>query len=62
MRVEGIIWLRAVIDKLAFKHRVESHEVEELFAAKPNSGLWKTASEKARMSIWLSGKRIAADT
>jgi uncharacterized DUF497 family protein len=35
MRVEGIIWLRAVIDKLAFKHRVETFEVEELFASKP---------------------------
>lgn len=35
MRIEGIIWLRTVIDKLAFKHRVETHEVEELFAAKP---------------------------
>ncbi len=35
MRIEGIIWLRAVIDKLAFKHRVEAFEVEELFAGKP---------------------------
>ena len=35
MRIEGIIWLRAVIDKLAFKHRVETFEVEELFAGEP---------------------------
>jgi len=35
MRIEGIIWLRAVIDKLAFKHSVETFEVEELFAGKP---------------------------
>ena len=35
MRIEGIIWLRAVIDKLAFKHRVETFEVQELFAGKP---------------------------
>jgi hypothetical protein len=35
MNIEGIIWLRAVIDKLAFKHHVEIHEVEELFAGKP---------------------------
>ena len=35
MRIEGIIWLRAVIDKLAFKHRVETFEVEELFTGKP---------------------------
>ena len=31
MNIEGIIWLRTVIDKLAFKHHVETHEVEELF-------------------------------
>ena len=35
MRIEGIIWLRSVIDKLVFKHRVETFEVEELFAGKP---------------------------
>lgn len=35
MNIDGIIWLRAVIDKLAFKHHVEIHEVEELFAGKP---------------------------
>lgn len=35
MRIEGIIWLRSVIDKLVFKHRVETYEVEELFAGKP---------------------------
>ena len=35
MKIQGIIWLRAVIDKLAFKHRVETFEVEELFNGKP---------------------------
>ncbi len=35
MKIEGIIWLRAVIDKLAFKHHVDIHEVEELFASEP---------------------------
>jgi uncharacterized DUF497 family protein len=35
MKIGGIIWLRAVTDKLAFKHRVETFEVEELFAGKP---------------------------
>jgi hypothetical protein len=35
MNIEGIIWLRTVIDKLAFKHHVETHEVEELFAGEP---------------------------
>ena len=35
MNIEGIIWLRSVVDKLAFKHHVETYEVEELFAGKP---------------------------
>lgn len=35
MKIEGIIWLRTVIDKLAFKHHVDVHEVEELFAGEP---------------------------
>ena len=35
MRIEGIIWLRSVIDKLLLKHGVETYEVEELFAGKP---------------------------
>jgi uncharacterized DUF497 family protein len=35
MNIEGIIWLRTVIDKLAFKHHVETHEVEEIFGGEP---------------------------
>jgi hypothetical protein len=35
MNIEGIIWLRSVVDKLAFKHHIETYEVEELFAGKP---------------------------
>jgi uncharacterized DUF497 family protein len=35
MNIEGIIWLRAVVDKLAFKHHVEPDEVEQVFNNKP---------------------------
>jgi uncharacterized DUF497 family protein len=35
MRISGIIWLRDVIDKLAFKHGVEQDEVEEVFGNRP---------------------------
>ncbi len=35
LRIEGIIWLRAVVDKLVSKHRVSSLEIEEVFAGKP---------------------------
>jgi uncharacterized DUF497 family protein len=32
MRIRGIVWLREIVDKLAVKHRVELHEVEEVLA------------------------------
>jgi len=34
MKIEGIIWLRDVEDKLALKHRVETREVEEAISGK----------------------------
>lgn len=34
MRIEGIIWLRDVVDKLISKHHVEASEVEEVFDSK----------------------------
>ena len=37
MRIEGVIWLRAVVDKLAFKHHVQTSEVEELLSSKPKT-------------------------
>ena len=35
MKIEGIIWLREVVDKIVSKHHVETHEVEEVFNDKP---------------------------
>lgn len=35
MKIEGIIWLRDVVDKLALKHRVGTQEVEEALSDKP---------------------------
>jgi len=35
MNIEEIIWLRHIVDKLAIKHRVETHEVEEIFNGRP---------------------------
>ena len=31
MRIRGIIWLRNVVDKLAWKHNVTTDEVESVF-------------------------------
>ena len=35
MRIEGIVWLDQIVDKLASKHSVEIYEVEEVFGGKP---------------------------
>ena len=34
MRIEGVIWLEQVVDKLAAKHRVSMDEVEEALSAR----------------------------
>jgi uncharacterized DUF497 family protein len=35
MKIEGVVWLRNIVEKLAFKHHVETHEVEETLNNKP---------------------------
>ncbi len=35
MKIEGIIWLRDVVDKLIFKHRVGTDEVEQMLSSDP---------------------------
>ncbi len=35
MKIEGVVWLRDVVDKLAFKHRVETDEVEQVLNGRP---------------------------
>jgi hypothetical protein len=35
MRIDGIVWLREVVDKLIVKHRVETYEVEQVLNGKP---------------------------
>lgn len=35
MRIEGVIWLRETVDKLAQKHHVETSEVEEVLSRSP---------------------------
>jgi uncharacterized DUF497 family protein len=35
MKIEGVIWLRDVVDKLASQHRVETYEVEEVLNGRP---------------------------
>jgi uncharacterized DUF497 family protein len=35
MTIEDVIWLRDIVDKLAFKHHVEPREVEQVLENKP---------------------------
>ena len=35
MKIEGVIWLDAVVGKLAFKHHVRTVEVEEALSGRP---------------------------
>ncbi|MEO7910432.1 MAG: BrnT family toxin [Roseiflexaceae bacterium] len=35
MNIDGIIWLTQIEDKLLYKHRVETYEVEEVLGNKP---------------------------
>lgn len=32
MTIRGVVWLREIVDKLAVKHHVDPHEVEEVLA------------------------------
>ena len=35
MRIDGVIWLRNVVDKLAVKHHVDPYEVEQTLTNRP---------------------------
>ena len=35
MRIEGLIWIEDVIDKLVRKHGIEEHEVTEVLRRRP---------------------------
>jgi len=35
VRIEGIVWLQDVVDKIASKHQVETYEVEQVLSGRP---------------------------
>ena len=35
MKIDGIVWLREIVDKLAWKHAVDPDEVEEVLDNQP---------------------------
>lgn len=53
MRIENIIWLRNVVDKLALKHHVETYEVEEVLLGKPKF-LFVEKGEREDENVYLA--------
>lgn len=51
MNIKGIIWLNNVVDKLAFKHQVETYEVEELLTENPKFRFVEKGERKGE-DIW----------
>ena len=58
MKIEGVIWLRTVIDKLALKHNVEPHEVEEVFGDKPKVRFMEDGQLKGENVYMMLGANI----
>ena len=56
MKIENLIWLSDIIDKLTFKHQVDTDEVEEVFDNCP--GILDSYSSKTASPI---GKPKYAD-
>jgi hypothetical protein len=53
MKIENLIWLHHIIDKLTFKHHVDITEVEEVFDSRPKLRFLQKAIAKERMFTWL---------
>ena len=51
MKIEGIIWIRDIVDKLALKHHVETHEIEEILSDKPKFRFVKKTKEVLILSV-----------
>ncbi len=59
MKIEGIIWLRDIVDKLALKHHVGTQEVEEALSDKPKFRLVEKG-EREGEGVYLALGRTSA--
>ena len=59
MRLKGTIWLREIVDKLAFKHGVETHEVEEILSDHPKIRLIEKGERKGEDVYMATGQTDA---
>ena len=53
MRITGVIWLSAIVDKLASKHNVEVYEVEEVLHNRPKFR-FVTAGERKGEDVYMA--------
>ncbi|PKO21059.1 MAG: hypothetical protein CVU38_16755 [Chloroflexi bacterium HGW-Chloroflexi-1] len=56
MRIEGILWRRDVVDKLASKHQVETYEVEETLENQPKIRFVEKGERKGEDVYMASGQ------
>ncbi|HID94823.1 MAG TPA: BrnT family toxin [Candidatus Latescibacteria bacterium] len=59
MRIEGIIWLRDIVDKLALKHKVETHEVEEALSGEARFRFVEKGEREGEDVYLAFGKTVA---
>ena len=59
MKIESFIWLEEIIDKLVFKHHVETNEVEELFDTNPKIRFVQKGNRKGEDIYMALGKSEA---
>lgn len=59
MKIEEIVWLEEVVDKIARKHHVTSEEVEELFERNPKIRFLEEGDIMGENMYIASGKTFA---
>jgi len=59
MKIEGIVWLRDVVDKLWVKHHVEIEEVEEVLFGKPKYRFVEKGDRKGENVYLALGPTVA---
>ncbi len=59
MKIEGIIWLRDIVDKLWYKHHVDLEEVEEVLSAKPKYRFVEKGARKGENVYLALGRTLA---
>lgn len=58
MNIEGVIWLNHIVDKLAFKHQVETYEVEEVLTKKLKFRFVEKGERKGENVYMALGKTV----